>query len=1027
VVTLLGGFHARFESGPALELPTHKYRALLAYLALPPGRPHPREKLVALLWPDLSRTQGRTRLRQAILAIRRSLGRSAGAALAIQADTIALCSDAVTVDAVELQRLAGAKDSVTLERAAALCGGELLAGLPVRDAPFEEWLAAERVRLAEIAVQMLARLLAMRQEDGALDAAVHVAHRLLALDPLQESAHRSLMDLYQRLGRRSDALRQYQACLDVLARELGAEPGLETRQLYLQILRGGPPAPGASEEDDGQATGWIRTAGTGPFIGRDAEREQLRPALESAIQGAGSVVLVTGEAGMGKSRLAAHLAGQATRLGARVILGQCHETDQILAFGPWAEALRQAGSSARVAEVVEGLGPARRGELARLLPELAGGAAPASGEPLPLFDAVAAMLQRLSAAGPVVLILEDLHWADEMSVRLLAFVARRVAGWSLLVLATARPEELHDAPFVRRALDALASLSQCVAIDLAPLSRDETTRLVQALAPVNAATGGEPLGRQVWLLSEGHPFTVVEMLRMVRHPGAPNVTATAGLPRRVREAVALRLERLGDRARRLVEVAAVIGRQFDVELLALAAGLDAASVADGLEELVRRRVVESVGDGFRFVHHRVLEVARPAVLPRRAQLHRRVAEAIEKRYATDLEPHLGALLDHYQRAGVWERAVTYLQRTGDLARRRGAYREALVAYETALAAASHLPSSRARLEQEVDLRLGMRYAMVPLGQVTRVVDGLEPARRAAEALGDRHRLASAELFLSEGWRWQGDYERAVESSRRARALAGELDDRDLALFAAVFLGSAYAAQGRHAESRPLLEEAVVAVRLDDPRATALSRPAVAVGACGWLARSLAMCGEPRRVSPLLDEAMRHAEAVGSPHAMAVACALVGETRLLLDDPAGALSVLERGLELCRRAEIQHRLAMLEAATGYARARAGRPADGIELLETAVARAAAQQQRWFQPQRLAWLADVQRRAGRLTAAAAVAVRALELARRIGERDSETLALHVQAAGSLTSARPSTGPPTGRGPASSARRTPRRRSA
>jgi tetratricopeptide (TPR) repeat protein len=257
----------------------------------------------------------------------------------------------------------------------------------------------------------------------------------------------------------------------------------------------------------------------------------------------------------------------------------------------------------------------------------------------------------------------------------------------------------------------------------------------------------------------------------------------------------------------------------------------------------------------------------------------------------------------------------------------------------------------------------------------------------------------------------------------------DLEDRDLVLFTAVFLASAYVAQGRHAESGPLLEEAVAAVRLDDPRATVLLRPAVAPGACGWLARSLVLCGEHGRVAALLDDAIGYAETVGSPHAIAVACALVGETRLLLDDPAGALSVLERGLALCRRAELEHRLAMLEAATGYARALVGRLDEGARLLEAAVARAGGQQQVWFQPQRLAWLADVHRRAGRPTVAATIAGRALDLARRIGERDSEALALRVlyRGAESLTSARPSKAPPTARGPASSGRRRPRRRSA
>jgi DNA-binding SARP family transcriptional activator len=1011
-VRLLGGFEARFEGGGPLEVPTHKYRALLAYLALSAGRAHPRDKLVTLLWPDRSRAHGRTRLRQAILAIRRALGASAHEVLAVAADAITLRADAVTVDALDLQQSAGGPDVAALERAAELYGGELLAGLPVDSAPFEEWLGAERVRLAETATQALTRLIAVRRDAGAFEAAVQAGHRLVALDSLHEPAHAALIDLYHRLGRRSDALRQYQTCLDVLARELGAEPAPETRALYLKALRGTPV--GQRDVEDNPPASWIATAGAGPFVGRVDERERLREALDAAIEGHGRVVVVTGEAGLGKSRLAADLAHVAVLRGVRTLVGHCHETDQILAFGPWAEALRQI-RMAHIESIVDELGVGRRRELARLVPELAPGGAPSNGEPLPLFEAIAALLERLAASEPVGLVLEDLHWADEMSVRLLAFLVRRATRSRLLILATVRQEELDDTPFIRRALETLRGAPVCVAIDLAPLSRDETTMLVHALAPDSG-----PLGERVWQLSEGHPFTVVEMLRS-RHETRDDAGDAVALPRRVREAVAFRLQRLGNGARRLVEVAAVIGRHFDVELLTTAADVEVDVAVDGLEEIVRQRLVESVGNAFRFVHHRILEAARPESLPRRALVHRRVAEAIEKRYASDLEPHLGALADHYQRAGLWEPAVTYLQRTGDIARRRGAYREAVVTYETALAAASHLARVRGTQEQEIDVRLGMRYALAPLGQMAKVIDCLGPAKAAAEALGDRWRLAWSEVFLSEAWRWRGDYAQAVDAVRRARALAIELGDRDLFVFTSAFLAYTYVAQGRHRDARPLFKESMASIRLDDPRRTMVSRPAVAAGVCGWFARSLVLGSERERAPALLDEAMQHAEAVASPHAMAVACALVGETRLLLGDPAGALTVLERGLALCRRAELQHRLAAMEAATGYARALTGRTIDGRRLLERAIARAEAQQQFWYQAQRLAWLADVQHRTGQRARAADSAGRALALARRIGERDSEALVR------SLTSARAWKVPPIDRGPASSAPRTPRRRSA
>jgi len=220
-LTLLGGFQARLDPGSTLSLPTRKAQALMAYLALPPGRAHPRDKLATLLWGGMRDEQARNSLRQALFALRRAVAACEPPPFLAEADTIALDPAAVDVDVARFERQREDGGLHTLERTAALYRGDLLEGLVVDEAPFEEWLVNERERLRELALETLARLLARQRRVPDVDAAVRTAQRLLALDPLQEAAHRTLMRLYAEQGRRGAALRQYQQCVGVLQRELG--------------------------------------------------------------------------------------------------------------------------------------------------------------------------------------------------------------------------------------------------------------------------------------------------------------------------------------------------------------------------------------------------------------------------------------------------------------------------------------------------------------------------------------------------------------------------------------------------------------------------------------------------------------------------------------------------------------------------------------------------------------------------------------------------------------------------------------
>jgi DNA-binding SARP family transcriptional activator len=241
-LTLLGGFQAETDRGAPLVFPSRKSQALLAYLALPLGQAHPREKVADLLWGDLPDAQARGNLRQALSRIRKILPRAVQPGLVLDGPAVSLDRSIVDVDVARFERLVTDGRLLALDQIPDLYRGELLAGMTLGEPSFDEWLASERDRLHELAIKGLSHLLNHQQNTGAIEAAVQTGLRLLTLDPLQEPVHRAVMRLYMKLGRREAALRQYQTCVDILKRELSTPPDPETRMLHVQIA-GSQPAP----------------------------------------------------------------------------------------------------------------------------------------------------------------------------------------------------------------------------------------------------------------------------------------------------------------------------------------------------------------------------------------------------------------------------------------------------------------------------------------------------------------------------------------------------------------------------------------------------------------------------------------------------------------------------------------------------------------------------------------------------------------------------------------------------------------
>jgi DNA-binding SARP family transcriptional activator/tetratricopeptide (TPR) repeat protein len=938
---LLGGFQAGGNSGLRGAIPTGKVQALLARLALPPGRSHARDELAALLWGDRGDAEARSNLRQALFVLRRALPSSR--ILITEGDNVALDRAAVEVDVVLFERRAAEGTATALQEAAELYQGDLLAGLAVSEPGFEEWLLTERERLRELATDALAKLLVHQRSAMASAAALHTGLRLVALDPLQESVHRALMRLYADLGRRAAALRQYQMCVGILRRELGMEPEAETKQLYQELVRRQPQrsakAPGLGRSDkrhDAEQPLLDLLSKDTPLIGREAERAQLRHVLEEAAHGHGSVVTVVGEAGIGKTSVLGALAADAIGLGARVLLGRCYESASILPFGPWVDAFR-SGQTLDDEELLDELHPVWRAELARLLPEADTAGLPApSDNQLRLFEGVAHLVESLAARRALVLMLEDIHWADEMSLRLLAFISRRTAAWRVLLLTTARKQELADASMARRTLDELGQVLNATALKLAPLSRPNTALLVRSLSRVRSDEAAlTRLEEQVWAVSEGNPFVAVETMRALHEGSIVEGSTSLPLPKRVRDLIADRLARLSDRGRQLAAVAAVIGREFDFALLQRAARCDEAGAAEAVEELVRRGMLEGTDDRFDFAHDWIRAViSAELLLPQRKLLHRQIGAALEALHADDLETHSFALGTHYRAGEVWDKALHYLRQAGRKAAARSAPQEAQQWFEQALSVLEALPESPATLEQGFDIRLELRSVLSPLGEGRRALERLVEAKRLAERLNDDSRRGRVYTFMTNAHSLLGELDDAVATGTRALEIARRLGDFGLRVSTTTLLEQAHYYRGDYVRVIELATENLEAVPADLVHEHfGLNAPA-SIYDRYWLVRSLIELGRFAEAAQYAAEALGLAEPAQLAYTVGQVHLTAGWLHLHKGDWAEARALIEHGIAAYRTGHIVLALPHAIASSAWVLAQLGDSTEALIRLQEA---------------------------------------------------------------------------------------------
>jgi len=825
-IHLLGEFRLQ-RDGVALQLPTQKARALLAYLVTYRDRAHPRAVLAGLLWGEMPEDRAHRNLADTLWRIRQIIGR--GYILAHQ-QTLRFNQDAdYWLDVEEFEtvskQVAGRqvdKDAPPLSTyPLSTCLLELYRG-DFLEGFYDDWCLLERERLRALYLAALRALLAHHKERGDHGEALRYGQRLVVSDPLREEAHREVMQLLALLGRRNAALRQYLVCRRTLAEELGVEPLPETTALYHQIRQA------VVARSLAQTAPSPTDLGRVPLVGREAERASALARLEAAIQGHGGALLIEGEAGAGKTRLVDEIVTGARWRDVTVGFGRGEDLAEPPAYGPLTTALRGVLTPLRAAQLRRVVDVVWLREVSTLLPEIAEWLPDSLRSPpraeLPsdqaqerLLNGLAQVLQGLGRVAPHLLILEDLHWADAATLEALGALVPRLRPARVLALITVRPEDTAARPTVRETLQALDRGGTLDRIPLPRLTADEVAEFIRR------ALGESPadLADRLYQETAGNPLFLVETLTAWRDEGlllaerpgqwvwhAPGeAVGPVDVPTGIRVVIQQRLDRLTRPARQVLDVATVVGIDVDFEVLDDLCALPGETCLTALEELVRWRVLVEEAAGYRFSHDRVRQVAYESLSStRRQDLHRQVGEALEARSPARIE----TLAHHFWQGQVWDKAVEYALAAADRARQVYATDVALAHYnrvvELGPEAGDRLPQALLRRSQvwellgQYDRALQDCAALHRWGQehddaatMSQALDrsgwyhclrgeldqGLADAQQAriqAERAGDARTLADALSTAGALHGSRGDFDQALALFHRALALASERDD-----------------------------------------------------------------------------------------------------------------------------------------------------------------------------------------------------------------------------------------------------------
>jgi DNA-binding SARP family transcriptional activator len=737
-IYLLGMAQIQREGQATGVILRRKSKALLAYLTVTRER-HPRQALSALFC-EASDDPARA-LRWHLSALRHQLGSDAilADAASVQINPQTIWADVWAFE----QALADTAvlETADLETALSLYQGDLLAALSLPDSSeFELWLLGEQARfrsLYESALShLVARLIAQRDYARALP----WAQRLVQTAPLLEEAHVRLIWLYGQTGQRQTALAQYEQCRAILWRELAVEPTPEITAVYEAVFRHEltplqvRPAPSPTPD---RAVDYL--------AGRETELALIHQAWREAQSGQGSLLLIEAEAGMGKTRLAQALEPEA----GWVIIGRSYESSQALPYTPWIEALETALTDERH---LTDIAPFWLDQLGRLLPSLplrrgVTTPVPAAGEVEQLFTAVFHLLQSLSQR-PLLLLLDDLQWADEASLRLLHYLTRRIGRLPILLIATFRAEETADNPAMQTLISDWRREPTLRHLRLQPLDLTAVQTLTSQLWPALSTADRPGVSQILWQATGGNPLFLTELLREL----APGETLPNDLPipPSLRDLAQRRLSQLPESGRQVVEALAVLSTPATLVQAQQTSARSEEETVAAIDLALHRRLLTAVTDTRYDFRHDLL---REAVLAQMSQVRRQLlnrraatmlAQSAVRREPDRRQEMAGRILRHAWQGHDYAQVLAWAEAAAAYARRLFAYGEALAVWETAVAALNQLQragdiSPNAADDQRLHLLLNQVEMLSLLGR------WLEEAPLFAEIAGLLARHPAAEL------------------------------------------------------------------------------------------------------------------------------------------------------------------------------------------------------------------------------------------------------------------------------------------
>ncbi len=674
---LFGAFEIEVDATP-IALTSTRAAHLLACVALHPDAAQRRDHLAFRLWPDSTDAQARTNLRHLLHTLRSAVP-EIDRHLTSTPQTLTWSGGEVDVTEFldHLDAASGPDEATHLRSAVELYRGDLL------PACYDEWAEPERDRLRRLALDALARLVAILRtgsDTAALDAAIGYAERARAMDPLGESVYRTLMELYDARGDRAHALRVYHEGVAVLQEQLGVAPGAQTQSVYAGLLATPDTAPARA---------------AAPFVGRRTERRQLIELWHDASGGRAQLAFVTGEPGVGKTRLVTELARWAARRGATTASARSYTAEGALPYAPVVSWLRTPAIMRRRAR----LEPHQLGELAQLVPEIAGGGAPEDPtRRTTLFDAAARAL--LAGPEPLLLVADNLPAADAQTLQFLHFLLRTEPQAPVLVVGTGRLAETDADDPVHALLSGLRSLGRATCVDLPRLGLPETAELAQRLTPTPRSADDLAALHDH---TGGNPLFILETVRAGWPAGGrPDV-----LTPRVQAVLETRLSQVGPSARDLLGLAAAIGGPIPVDLLEAASDAAASDerTGDDLDELWRRQLLLATGPAtYDFSHDALREVAYAALTPgQRRRHHRALSGALQELHRDRLDDVAAQIAAHLDAAGAGTHAVEWYVRAAEGARRVHADADAAHLYDRALSTQRSAAPGGANRSLELEL------------------------------------------------------------------------------------------------------------------------------------------------------------------------------------------------------------------------------------------------------------------------------------------------------------------------------------